>query len=247
MSEIWLVLRPLETIGLLVVKPSTGGTNMSIQQMKRGVSLVMVGKFNPVIFQPQWFSAHKLLRPQEADNASVEVIHPDVTIFTAEWLQMRVESARFQVNTFQPPFFPALRDMVLGTFSILEHTPIWMLGINCEYHFRFDSEQEWNAFGDAMAPKERWSGLLETPGLLSLEIQGTRSEGHKGYTRVKVGPSPEYQYGVVISVNDHYQLPGLPDKPIGCSEITKILAERFETSQEMSAILAKRLLEPEEA
>ena len=221
-----------------------GPGKMANQLMKQGFSIVMLGQFNPIICQPQWFSAHKLLRQQEADAAKINVIHPDVAIFEAEWVQLHVTRNRYQLSTYQPPFFPALSDLALGTFSILEHTPIWMLGINSDYHYRFDSTDEWHAFGNAMAPKPRWDGLLKKPGMLSLEMKGERGDGPRGYIRVRVEPSAEYNPGVYISVNDHFESAQLPDKAIGCSEIMGILASEWKRSQAMTEDLSKRLLKP---
>jgi hypothetical protein len=42
------------------------------------VSIVLVGNFNPAIFQPAWLAAKGLIRESEASAAVVEVIHPEL-------------------------------------------------------------------------------------------------------------------------------------------------------------------------
>jgi len=215
----------------------------SPQLMRQGFNIVLIGNFNPVIFQPQWVAAHGLLRQQEADAAEVKVIHPDVVIFQAEWVKFHVTRDRFLAGTMQEAFFNSLADLVIGTFQILQHTPIRMLGINSDFHFRFDSEETWNEFGDRIAPKEMWRTLMGKPGLLSLEIKGAREHSTApGYVRVQVQPSAEYHPGASINVNDHYELPGSPDKPIGCSEIIKILMEESRASREAAKNMTQRIL-----
>jgi hypothetical protein len=57
----------------------------------RGYSIVLLGSFNPAIFQPYWFASNGLLRPDEAKEATIQVIHNQATIFTAGWLTLKVD------------------------------------------------------------------------------------------------------------------------------------------------------------
>lgn len=46
-----------------------------------GASIVLLGSFNPCIFQPQWFVSQNLLPKSESDKADVKVISPEVSQF----------------------------------------------------------------------------------------------------------------------------------------------------------------------
>src|SRR5437870_4919946 len=87
-------------------------------------SVVFVGDFNPKIFQPAWFAAQNLLRQEEADAAKIEIIHPEIVRFSLDWLHVEVVHERFKASTLQFPYFEILRDLTVGTFKILRHTPI---------------------------------------------------------------------------------------------------------------------------
>ena len=97
----------------------------------------------------------------------MKLIPPEVAIMRIEWLQLNVVRDRFQVGTQHAPYFEPLRDLVVGIFSLLRHTPVFALGINREFHFRLDSEAQLHVLGDRLAPKHDW-GLLPKPGMRSL-------------------------------------------------------------------------------
>jgi hypothetical protein len=45
-------------------------------------SVVMVGSFNPTIFQPLWLGAQKLIRAEEAETAKITTIQAELTDFS---------------------------------------------------------------------------------------------------------------------------------------------------------------------
>src|SRR3989304_7099258 len=104
-------------------------------------SIVILGDFNPKIFQPSWFAAENLIGKQEAEGAVVSVVHSDISIFSIEWARLEILRERFFAETTQQPYDKALRDLVLGTFTILRHTPLRLMGINTTMHFRVESEE----------------------------------------------------------------------------------------------------------
>ena len=63
---------------------SGGGVALRIEPEIGGVDVVVGGDFNPAIFTPAWFVLHDLLPGNVADNAQVQVIHPQITEFTME-------------------------------------------------------------------------------------------------------------------------------------------------------------------
>lgn len=128
----------------------------------QGMSIVLVGSFNPKIFHPAWFAAQKLIREKEAEEANIELITPAVAKFNLDWIRLQVIQEQFVVETAQEPYYEILRDLVIGTFSFLNHTPITMLGINVQKHFRMHSDEEWHALGHELAPKEKyWTPVLK--------------------------------------------------------------------------------------
>lgn len=216
---------------------------MSVQHPEiQSVSVVWLGDFNPKIFQPAWFAAEGLIRKQEAEEANVEIIHPEVVSFALEWLTLHVTRERFFASTSQEPYYEVVRDLVLGTFRLLRHTPVHKMGINTDMHFRMGSEEAWHAFGHRLAPKDLWQGILENPGMRSLTMEGRRPDGCKGYIRVKVEPSVRVHPGVYVNVNDHYEEAD-PKSVIGSDEIRTLLERSWDESLRRSARIAYALLE----
>jgi hypothetical protein len=207
----------------------------------RGFSIVLLGDFNPKIFQPAWFSAQKLIREMEYETADIRVVHSEITDFLLEWCQVTVTRDRFVAQGSQEPY-EIIRDLVVGAFKILTHTPISKFGINTEVHYRVESEDVWHHFGDLLSPKERWSEVINMPGMRSITMEESkRKDGRKGYIRVTVEPSVRVHPGVYFKVNDHYE--GNPKDGEGCSEILAILEDVWTSSRDRSDAIIQSLAE----
>ncbi|VEN73319.1 conserved hypothetical protein [Candidatus Desulfarcum epimagneticum] len=209
----------------------------------QGLSIVFIGTFNPKIFSPLWFSSEKLIRKQEAEQAQNQLIHPDVVSFNLDWLALQVTRDRFSAGTTKEPYEEILRDLVLGTFKLLRHTPLTQMGINWERHFRIDSVEKWHRIGHALAPKNIWNNLLDNPGLTRLSIgEAPRRDGLKGKITVGVAPSPRVQPGIFIDINDHVEVQDTGNT-LGADEIINVLENRWEDSSTRSNDIISGLLE----
>ena len=207
-----------------------------------GMDIVLVGDFNPSIFQPAWFTSQELIRKEEDEAAKIEIIHPEIVQFSLDWLHLQVTRNKFSATTSQNPYYNILKDLVSSTFNILTHTPISKMGINKNMHFQMASEDDWHALGHRLTPKEIWNQILEKPGMRSLSIQGKRTDDFNGYILVRVEPSRKIHPGVFIHVNDHYEIKD-PESVLGCSEIMNILSSSWESSISQSDKIAYSLLE----
>ncbi len=206
----------------------------------QGMSIVLVGSFNPKIFHPAWFAAQKLIREKEAEEANIEVITPLVAKFNLGWMQLQVIQEQFVVETAQEPYYEILRDLIIGTFSFLSHTPITMLGINTQQHYKMHSEEEWHALGDDLAPKEKyWLPVLIKPGMRSLIIEGQRPDQYKGHVQIKIEPSSKIQSGIYISINDHYTV----KEGLNCKTVINILNNDWVDSRQRAEKLIKHFVD----
>ena len=175
-----------------------------------GFSIVIVGSFNPAIFQPLWFSSNNLIRTEEASEARIQIIHANAAIFATEWFSLQVTNGSFVLETTDPSKSLPLRDLALGTFKILEHTPISAFGMNRNSHFQGFSEERWHAFGHHFSPKESWNAIMKEPGLRVLAMLGKRDKC-EGAITVSIEPSAKLKTGIFISVNEHHDL-AVPEK-----------------------------------
>ncbi|MYC69905.1 MAG: hypothetical protein F4X17_04265 [Gemmatimonadetes bacterium] len=129
---------------------------MRIEPEISGVSVVLLGDFNPAIFTPAWFALHGLLPESVTDSADLRLAHQQVTEFAADWLLLHVTVDRFSVETLQAPHI-RLRDLVARIFKeYLHHTPFRAFGINRSVHFQVKSLAERDRIGRTLAPVEPW-------------------------------------------------------------------------------------------
>ena len=209
-----------------------------------GISIVLLGTFNPAIFQPAWFAAQGLIREEEAEEAQIELVRPEVSAFRLDWLHMQVLHERFTASTDQPASFEVLRDFVVGTFSVLEHTPVTKLGLNFDRHVEMDSEEAWHEIGNRLAPQGRWQGALDEPRLRSLSMQGNRPDDFTGAVVVKVEPSVRVEKnGVYVTVNDHYELEQPEEGSASAAAATRLIQEHWGAFLERSDRICNNVFE----
>jgi len=171
-----------------------------------GASIVLLGSFNPAIFQPSWFAQHGLLRDAEAAEAEVEGISKEFSVFSVDWLRIQVLDSRFSAAASDSGHASVLRDLVIGTFKLLEHTPVKAMGLNRQMHFKLPSEDVWHLIGDTLAPKTHWSKLLHGRlGMRALTIEGKRKDATSEYLRFTVQPSSKTPFGIYFDSNEHFQ------------------------------------------
>jgi len=212
-------------------------------------AIILIGKFNPAIFQPAWLGASNLIRREEADRATIEVINSQVTSFSADWLNIQVIADRFQAITADAAHYQALRDVVISIFQLLEHTPFWLMGMNRDMHFRIKTEELWHQLGHLLAPKQIWRPVLDQPGLRTLMIQSSATKrGELQIVRnVRVEPSGRVNPGVYIQLNVEVSLPGgaqanIVKQQYAARELISYLSESWSDMLSEAQTIADQLL-----
>jgi len=174
------------------------------------ISVVLVGSFNPGIFHPEWFLRQDILLPQEAEEATVKLISPEVTEVLFLDMRLDVLPERFILETTDASRAEKLQDVVVNVLTRLPHTPVMAAGINNAIHFNLNDESYWHKIGHTLAPKDPiWNSVLEKPGMANLAIKGVRGGDFPGEINVTVAPSkqPRFPHGLFISANSHYVVP----------------------------------------
>lgn len=180
--------------------------NNALSPEIQGMSIAVLGDFNPAIMHPRWFADNELIRENEANNAEIEIVHKNVAAFRTESVAVQVTQDRFIVVTEDPTMFLPLRDLVLGTFSILEHTPIRAFGVNRFEHVEMPSEEDWHDFGNFYVPKLAWNHILQGAGMKSVTVSGQRNGAEDARIEFQLQPSPKAKHGVFIHLNEHYDI-----------------------------------------
>jgi len=167
-------------------------------------SIVVLGDFNPAILQPLWFSVNGLVPEEEARSADVDVIHKRFASFSMGGIRVQVDDSRLGITAVESPQGPILRDLVLGTLSILEHTPLKAIGVNRDMVFLVETDEAGHEVGNRLVPKSDWEQILACPRMRQVVVEGQRSGCSADRLHVRVQPSGNR--GILIAVNQHYQL-----------------------------------------
>jgi hypothetical protein len=212
---------------------------MPLNPEATGSSIVLLGSFNPAIFQPQWFVRQGLISESDAENAEIKIISPQISHFETERFVVQVVLERFIVASKPNADAAPLRDLVAGTFFILEHTPVIAMGLNRQMHLAMESEANWHRLGDRLAPKDGWKGILKgQPGMLSLSITTPMEQPSGAVLNIKVEPSQRIKFGAYFETNEHY--PASKEEPL--KDLMKILGDRWEKIPTYASTIVEHIL-----
>ena len=225
---------------------------MRIEPEIDGVSVILVGSFNPAIFTPAWFALHGLLPEGIADSADLAVAHKQMTMFNADWLRLEVTPDQFNVETVQAPHV-RIHDLVLRVFGEhLHHTPLTAFGLNRNVHFQVGSLAARDQLGRILAPVEPWGpwaqelGLDgEHGGMTSLTMTQVDPEGRPAGGRINVKVEPSIRIGngrtgVFVGVNDHYAADDA--RPSAAGRLMDLLEGNFQTSLSRSEQIINHIM-----
>lgn len=206
-----------------------------------GVSIVLLGSFNPGIFHPAWFQKQELLPEIEIEASKIEAISNDIAIFTVAWLRIEAIGDRFVAKTMDESKFGPLRDLVVGMFQLLEQTPVTMIGLNREVSFELSSAEGWHAVGHALAPKDIWRKYIKEPGMKSLVMESQRDDARLGRFNITVKPTPLKPHAVTVDFNDHIDIKG-DEIHATAGEACRVIGEDWEKSLNRSLRVASGLV-----
>jgi hypothetical protein len=214
---------------------------MRISPELGGVSVVMLGHFNPSIFSPLWFQKLGLATENEVNKAEIAVILPEVAIFKLGTKDIHVQLGQFMAQSSEAPWIN-LADFVVRTFGeFLPHTPISQIGINRSVHFSVGSEDVRNRIGRMLAPTKPWGEWGEEiersstnlrGGVITLIMHEPWVEGEfRGRYEARVEPSRMIggDLGIFVNVNRHCELV-TPGTPVAADKIIGFLQSNFEDS-----------------
>jgi len=200
-----------------------------------------LGNFTPAIFQPAWFARQKLISVEDADAATIDIIHPEITQFSTDRFTFNVTPGQLGITSKPDAIRDHVRDIAAGIFIILEQTPLKAMGINTLMHYQLPSEKAWHGLGDRLAPKGIWEKYLPgRPGMESLTISGEMAKQATGSKiNVKVEPSRILKHGVYFEVNHHFT----PQSEDGArQEFLELITTRWSELQDDAAKIANGVI-----
>ena len=217
--------------------------NFSAPEIK-SVGVTLTGIFNPAILHPAWFASEQLIRKGEAEEAENVFVTKDLVAFRLDWLALQGNAKQIDFYCEDAGSFDQIRDLVVGTFRLLSHTPVETLSIIYHTHYRAESEEEWHRVGNTVAPKPIYEGLLKKPGLINLHLEGQRDDGHKGKIYLFVQPSALVTPGVYLAVQDAFDFRTDDESRIqgGSAKAVDILTSNWASSMEQGRLIIESIL-----
>ncbi len=226
---------------------------MRITPQSDMTTVVLLGAFNPSMFHPSWFAAQKAIGPQEAKDAEIAILHPQIASFKTSKLQVEVQNNKFIVASDVLP--EATQDLVVTIFGgPLVGTPIFALGINRSIHFDVGSSKVQHAIGRSLAPTGPWGDWGKTldeedhqsaarGGLMSLQLQGARKSGPKGYVQVRLEPSAMIRgTGIFMEINNHYNLVADPPEAADASAMIETIKGEWDGANKTAERIVDQIM-----
>ena len=210
-----------------------------LQIESRSWSIVMLGSFNPVIFQPAWLAAQGLVSREQADASSEVLVHEQVTSFQIGDFELKCEHGRFQIQTSNTPQI-ALLDFCTKLFGeVLPHTKIESFGINTHLEVLAENIVERTAIGRKLAPTDAWGRFGKEIEALSDDEPGGMSflamrkpiitDGWHGYVEARLAPTvgASKKTGIAATINAHHVLNDYADGE-GADRAARLLNDQYE-------------------
>ncbi|WP_445152462.1 hypothetical protein [Baekduia sp. Peel2402] len=171
----------------------------------RWATIVLDGQLNPAIYHPSWLTAHELLRAGEMDRVRIEQADADFTRFEAIWFTLEASRKEFELSsTAATTTVHQLRDLTLGIFKLLSHTPISAVTMRQIAQCPLDVGG-WESLANSFSSLDAWSGLLgDRPRLGGLSVCRDLPDlgGSPRTLEVTLEPSALFDGGAYIIVSE---------------------------------------------
>jgi hypothetical protein len=214
-------------------------------------SIVILGNFNPVIFQTEWFSRFKILPEQEIaatleekvvsrPSPNIQIVEGYKTSITPYKTELNFPSfkllvlpIRFEFSTIIKNCFSELLNSTIKIFELLSHTPINSIGINFDTHLIIDNcDQTLRQLFSASPEKAReaFGESYKVGGKFFISYNDSKTE-------VVVEPSNLIENGVYIRFNFHREIASR-----NTAELLSVIRENYNVDLKNADKISKTLL-----
>ncbi|GEM_PF-6890578 len=137
-------------------------------------SIVLVGRFFPLLMRPEWFARHELLPLEDAESAEVEVVVKELSRFSFSSVTVEVQEERLVIRTSEETLAYLIADLAIGVIANVPETEVNAVGMNVAIDFECNDTKFWHFVGDTLAPKDIWNEAVPNAvrvGLKNLQLQ----------------------------------------------------------------------------
>lgn len=199
---------------------------------------MLIGRFNPRVFQPMWFAARGLLAEEDVDADSVLMTDGFSNFVTREFGLLCTRDRWQVMATRTTPTPDILLDLTTETFTLLAETPVSQIGINHQAHVP-KSDQSWDTVVAQLGDPQRRLPFLGEQRLQTIEFRSERDDDYDGSRGLVLQPSVALDGGVWFQLNDHVSVNESPENVTGAEEAVKALRDVWDESRSAAdAVLA---------
>ena len=198
------------------------------------MSIVLVGDFQPNMFQPYWFLQNEIITRSEYESIlnnkdNEMLISNGLASFETGILGFRITQERFQIIGKNEPFEKVI-DAFKKIFDDLSTISVKAYGINFTFHIESD-EKEMETLGKNLAPRRYWDSLWnkssikddKESGLLSIVMRKKETFGEINISL----ESSKLIRGIFMNFNFHHI--NVDNKPFRVADIETDLDQKYET------------------
>lgn len=235
-------------IGTAGLRHSVGAFVADLKDVS--LSTVLLGRFNPLIFSPEWLQTNGVIGPDEASEAreaGIEVMAPNLSSINLGSMKLVVEDQRYTLIVGDEPLIRA-KDFPATCFSLLRHTPVQAVGLNYNVTLVGNDGESWHRFGDTFAPKGPWGDFLADEsgerlgGLRAMVMeQHNGPDPRWGYTRLTIDAQENLPpLHATLNVNNHFKV-GSGDSIGSGADAYKLIEELWDQAMDRSKTLCDRI------
>ena len=215
---------------------------MKIRPELSSCSIILLGRFDPLVFQPYWLIAKGIESEANAPAKGKFIIVPQLAHYLFDTREYRVEPESFRVSTTEAPWVKILEASTSIFGQHFKNIEISRFGVNISVHFKLADVASRTKLFRKLAPIKPWGEYgqameIEDPkiagGLVSLGmVKKSIFDGYSLDTVVKTETSvmaPET--GVYMEVSCNHVLHNLPAGH-GSEQAIQLLGQRFNKSTE---------------
>lgn len=225
---------------------------MSVSTSSDYVSAVLIGSFNPSIFHPSWLALHELISPEALEAAELQVSHPDISRFDANYMSFDIQKGRVLVQC-EADKDGLVFDVVRSMFgNLLPHSPVWRVGINRTLDILCGTEKKRDALGKKMAPQEAWGewgkevaagdGQLHGGMQRLIMRQVPRHDGRRGHFQVDLQPLNSSPDAIRLDFNSDL-IVGDSKEVKGAEEAMLLIDECWAADLEKARVISDELID----
>jgi hypothetical protein len=166
------------------------------------------------------------------------LVSPDLAV--VQFPAFAIEALRERVTFSSVPDTPTpslVRDAAVNVFTILQHSPIRLVGMNTADHVELPGDG-WDQVRQVLAPPEPWGQVLPDSDVASMVVRAPRLDALAGHVQISVEPSVVLDGGAWVSYNSHVDL---GDDLIGARPAIAVLEEHWEEAMAQSRGIAESI------